>query len=139
MSLGWLDLKTKNGQLETLYWSALVITGKFAFHLSCLLKFNYLFVSLTGYRMQTAYLWEANTKFNSSTLNLLSSVWLGYKLLLIQMMEFRNLSKCYSKMHSLLLINSMRNNLMSELASKPFTHSEFALKNPPNSKEFSLF
>lgn len=48
---------------RNLYWNALAGTGKFAFYLSCLKKFSYLFVSIAVYGMEKAYLWEANTKF----------------------------------------------------------------------------
>lgn len=44
----------KDRQIETLY--VLVITGKFYFHLNCLLKFNYLFVSIARYRIEKAYI-----------------------------------------------------------------------------------
>lgn len=85
--------KHKQGLIETLSWNALVIRGKFAFHLGCLKKSNYLFVHITGYGMEKAYLQEANTKFGSSTINVLTSIRLELKLPLIQMMKFRNLLK----------------------------------------------
>lgn len=92
-------------------------------HICCIVVLKiHLLVSTAGCGMGKAYLWEANTKFNSSTVNLFISIF-GTLIVSYPNEEIQKfLQVCYSKMHSLLLVKCVT--LMNEVV-KNLIHSEF--------------
>lgn len=72
--------------------------------------------------MEKAYIWEANTQFSSCIINLLSSVWLEHKLLLIQIMELTSQKMLIQ--NAQLTTNQRYEKYLDEWTEN-FTHSEF--------------